>query len=435
MYRGLYTWLLRIAVPLASLQVLWRGLGERAYWRGWRQRFGFGFGSPTGPALWIHAVSLGEVQAALILARALRSECPGYSLLLTAATPAGCAQAAAAGGLFAQVCYAPYDLPGAVRRVLRAVQPACVIILETELWPNQLHECARAGVPVHLASARVAERTARRLAAFPGLLSARALANLSVSAQSAADARRFQRLGVPPAAVQVCGNLKFDGAPPADFARRGAALRASLGGAEPIWVAGSTRAGEEGAVLAAHQALRALRPRALLVLAPRHRERFDEVAALVQRAGLPLQRRSAGGVAADAPAAVLLLDTLGELADFYAAADLAFVGGSLVPLGGHNLLEPAALGVATLTGPHHTSAPDILRVLAAAGGVGVVRDASALQQELLRLVADPAARAALGAAARAAIDANRGALAGALRALRARLGQPPEPRPAPLPAS
>jgi 3-deoxy-D-manno-octulosonic-acid transferase len=422
--RSIYTWLLRLAVPLASLLVAWRGLRRREYWHGWRERFGFGYaGIPDG--LWIHAVSVGEVQAAIVLARALRMQLPSVPLTLTTATPAGRALATQSGELWTQVRFAPYDLPGVQRRVLRLLRPRLLLILETELWPNQLSECARAGLPVLAVSARVAERTVRWLRRWPGLLDAAALGNLTVLAQSAADAARFAALGVPAAQIAVCGNLKFDRKVEVRTRQFGAAMRAELAPDAPLWVAGSTREGEEEAVLQAHRAVLQRNGAAVLVLAPRHRERVPEVIALLERLGFSWRRRSAGAVARTE---VLLLDTLGELTGCYAAADLAFVGGSLQPFGGHNLLEPASLGVATLTGPHHASVPDVLRVLRAARAVTVVRDAGELRQAVVRLLFDDsAARRALGAAAQAAVTANRGALAASLSRITARLAPSPAP--------
>jgi 3-deoxy-D-manno-octulosonic-acid transferase len=418
--RILYTWLLRIVVPVASLVLLARGLRRRDYWRGWRERFGYGYAAASG-GIWLHAVSVGEVQAAQVLARRLRVLLPDVPLTLTTATPTGRALAQQASGLWVQVRYAPYDLPGVQRRVLRTLFPGLLVILETELWPNQLHCAATAGLPVLLVSARITERTASALRRWPGLLSASALENLTVLAQSTDDAERYASLGIAHEQIMVAGNLKFDREADAATLQRGNTLRAQLAGTAPLWVAGSTRPGEEPAVLAAHRALLAQHPNAVLVLAPRHRERVAEVAALLRQQQFRFQLRS---MAMGATVEVLLLDTMGELNDFYAAADLAFVGGSLEPLGGHNLLEPAVLGVATVTGPHHASAPDVLRTLRQAAAVSVVTDGEALAREVLRLMNTAAARAALAAAARVAVAANRGALDAAVQQIRARLSAP-----------
>jgi 3-deoxy-D-manno-octulosonic-acid transferase len=412
--RRIYTLLLWLAIPAATLIVGWRGFAHRAYWQGWRERFGYGYLS-AAPCIWVHAVSVGEVQAAMPLLRALHTAEPSRRLLLTCATPTARELAGQNISTLAEIRYAPYDTPGAVRRVLAAAQPRLLVILETELWPNLLHQCALAGVPVLLASARVTKRTVRGLGRWPGLLSATALANLRVAAQGADDAERYARLGVNRTALTVSGNLKFDREPDPAQLQRGAALRRCYADGRALWVAGSTHEGEEVALLDAHQALCQQRS-ALLVLAPRHPQRFDAVAQLLAARGVGYLRRSSDRLVApdqqrDAGLQVLLLDTLGELNDFYAAADLAFVGGSLVPVGGHNLLEPATLGVATLSGPQQFNAPDIARTLRERDALCMVNNATDLEASVLRLMNDPAERARLAAAGSAAVAANRGALA------------------------
>jgi 3-deoxy-D-manno-octulosonic-acid transferase len=411
--RRLYSALLWLAVPLASLVVLWRGLRNRGYWQGWRERFGFGY-PVLASGLWVHAVSVGEVQVAATLLRALRRAYPARQLLLTCATPTGRERARQSCGDIAAIRYAPYDMRAVVRRVLRTARPELLIIIETELWPNLLHQCALSSVPVLLASARVTERTVRRIGHWPGLLSTPALANLQVAAQSQADAARFVQLGVRREAVTLGGNLKFDRAIDPQQHARGAALRARYAGARPMWVAGSTHPGEERAALEAHQALCRQAGSALLVLAPRHPQRFAAVAELLSARGERFERRSAAAPAGDGAhqddVTVLLLDTLGELSDFYAAADLAFVGGSLAPVGGHNLLEPVALGVATLAGPWQFNGPDVARALTESGALCTVPDAGQLTREVLRLMSDASARARLATAGAAAVATNRGAL-------------------------
>jgi len=404
--RRAYTLLLYLALPVASLLVLVRGLREREYWRGWQQRFGFG-PPRAGGGLWVHAVSVGEVQAAAVLIEALGVRLPATEITLSCATPTARSRGRA---LLpdVDVRYAPYDLPGSVRRCLGALRPRLLIVLETELWPNLLHQALRAGVPVLIASARVSARSARIYQRLPGLLRVSLSGGVWVGAQTDADAQRFAALGVPAARLAVVGNIKFDRTVPPGQAERGAWLRAHFAGARPLWVAGSTHAGEEQIVLEAQRRVLERAPDALLVLAPRHPPRFDAAAAAVAASGLAFARRSAEAGADGC--AVLLLDTLGELADFYAAADVAFVGGSLVPVGGHNLLEPAALGRPVLSGPQQFNSPELARALSERGALTIVHDAAELAAALLRLLADPQARAQQGAAGRAAIDANRGAL-------------------------
>jgi 3-deoxy-D-manno-octulosonic-acid transferase len=414
--RWLYTLLLYLALPFVTLIVAVRGLSNREYWRGWGQRFGAG-SRVAGDGIWVHAVSVGEVQAAAVLIDALAVRLPGVAIALSCATPTARLRARA---LLPDVVvsYAPYDLPGSVRRCLARLRPRLLIVLETELWPNLLHQAQGAGVPVLFASARVSERSAARYRRAPGLLRAALASGAWVGAQSEADARRFASLGVPAARISVVGNIKFDRALPPGLVERGAQLRAEYGAGRPIWVAGSTHAGEEPIVLAAHRQLLGQQPHALLIMAPRYPQRFAAAAATIGAQGFSFVRRSAGADGGDeAPGdyQVLLLDTLGELADFYAAADVAFVGGSLVPIGGHNLLEPAALGVPVLSGPEQFNAPQVAESLGAQGALTLVHDADELAAALARLLSDPEARAAQGAAGRAAIDANRGALARLVR--------------------
>jgi 3-deoxy-D-manno-octulosonic-acid transferase len=404
--RLLYTLLLYVALPVVSLVVAVRGFREREYWRGWRQRFGFG-PRRSGHGIWVHAVSVGEVQAAAVLIGALRERRPQTEITLTCATPTARARGRALlPGV--DVRYAPYDLPGSVRRCLRALRPRLLIVLETELWPNLLHEAQEAGLPILIASARVSARSAGIYRRLPGLLRATLAGGVWVAAQTEADALRFATLGVPAARLTVAGNIKFDRLLAPETSHRGALLRARYAAGRPVWVAGSTHAGEEQIVLEAHSRLCQHLPTALLILAPRHPQRFDAAAASVTAQGLSCIRRSIG--AAEGDYQVLLLDTLGELPEFYAAGDVAFVGGSLVPVGGHNLLEPAALGIPVLSGPEQFSSPELARVLSEQGALTIVHDADDLAAALARLLADPEARATQGAAGCAAIAANRGAL-------------------------
>ena len=378
----------------------------------------------------MHAVSVGEVQAAASLVAALRREWPTLPLAVTSATPAGRARARAAFGAGVDARYAPYDLPWCARAALRRLRPALLVIMETELWPNLLNECERAGVRVLIVSARLSARSCSRWSRFSALLQPALRRCVTIAAQSMADGERFVSLGVPASSVQVCGNIKFDRAPGALVRATGATLRARYAAERPLWVAGSTHAGEEQAALAAHATVRASFPEALLVLAPRHRPRFDEVARMLTDSGLRWLRHSAavadpaGGGAAAARIEVLLLDTIGELENFYAAADVAFVGGSLVPVGGHNLLEPAALGVATLSGPAQGNAPDVARLLCENGGLRLVSDAGELGAAVRTLLADQSARRRMGAAAQATVAANRGALDQALAMIRDCLARP-----------
>ena len=422
--RFVYLLAVYLAAPVISAVFLWRGLRDRGYWRNFGERFGFGaLAAPHG--VWIHAVSVGEVQACAPLVGVLRQRYPDLPLTVTAVTPTGAARARALFGGAAQVRYVPFDLPGAVRRFFARVQPRLAVIVETELWPNLYRECGRRRVPLVLASARLSARSVgryRRLGAlFRDTLSQAAV----VAAQATGDAERFQALGADPASTHVTGNLKFDFELPPQTVERGARLREQYAPARALWVAGSTHGGgEEQTLLEAQRRVRALHPEALLVLAPRHPQRFAEVAALLHQGGVSFVRRSQGAAAAAHTCEVLLLDSLGELLDFYAAADVAFVGGSLVPIGGHNLLEPAALGVPILTGPHNSNGEEIARLLIASGAAEVVRDAATLGARIGTMLANPEARVRIGAQGRASVDSNRGALGKLLGLIEPLLSEP-----------
>lgn len=405
MMRRLYSLLIYIAVPCAFAAVLWRGLRDRGYWQAPGERFGWGRVSAR-ETIWLHAVSLGEVAAAAPLVRALMARHPQTPLVVTTATPTGRARAESLFGAGVDVRFLPYDTPGAVARFLERIRPRLGIIMETELWPNLFRECERRGIPLVLANARLSAKSVaryRRLGSLArGIFSATAL----IAAQTREDAERFIAIGAPSAATRVVGNVKFDLQIAADASDSGA-LRRTLGGMRPTWIAGSTHAGEEAQVLAAHAELPA---DALLLLAPRHPDRFAAVAALLDGRGLRFTRRS-GGAVPDEATRVVLVDSVGELAVLYAAADAAFVGGSLVPIGGHNLLEPAALGLPVLTGPYFSNSEEIARLLLAQGAALEVKDARELAAAVRRLLADPAARLRMGAIGRGIVEANRGSVA------------------------
>jgi 3-deoxy-D-manno-octulosonic-acid transferase len=408
MMRLVYGVLTRVAAPAVFAATLVRAAKHPAYRTHLGERFGLGRRLAV-PSIWLHAVSVGEVSAAAALVRALHARHPDVPLVLTTATPTGRAQAATLFGADVEVRFLPYDTAGSVRRFLARIRPLAAIIMETELWPNLLHECGRRGVPVVFASARLAARSVPRYRRFGTLFSA-GLRNAWVAAQSSADADRFIALGADPARTRVVGNLKFDMRPGEAVAESGRELRRRYLGARPVWTAGSTHEGEEELVLGAHAVLERAVRGALLVLVPRHPQRFEGVAALLERRGLVFDRRGRSDTVRP-EAQVLLLDTMGELTAFYAASDVAFVGGSLVPVGGHNLLEPAALGVPVITGPHTQNGPEIARLLIEAGGALEVADGVALAAAAGRLLADPALRERMGESARSFVEAHRGSLA------------------------
>ncbi len=436
MMRLLYSLLTAVAAPAVFATTLLRSVKHPAHRAHLIERFGWG---PRlhAPSIWLHAVSLGEVSAAAALVRALRERHPGVPFVLSTATRTGRAQAAALFGADIEVRFLPYDTPGSVRRFLARIRPRMAIIMETELWPNLLRGCDMRGVPVLFASARLAARSVPRYRRFGALFSA-AVRNAWVAAQSEADAERFIAIGAERARTHVVGNVKFDMRLGEAVAARGRDLRRLVLGARPVWTAGSTHDGEEELVLDAHAALLGSMVAApgggaapgdgaapggapLLVLVPRHPERFESVASLLEKRGVAFDRRS-GAASVRAEAQVLLVDRMGELTAFYAASDVAFVGGSLVPVGGHNLLEPAALGVPAITGPYTANGPEIARRLIEAGGAVEVADGAALGGVVARLMAEPALRARMGECARHFVEAHRGSLVRLLALIEPLLG-------------
>jgi len=408
-----------LALPFCILLAL-RGFRDRGYWRGFSQRFGLGVGRPAG-SIWLHAVSVGEVQAAAALVRALGETYPERALTLTTTTPTGAARARALFGEVIDVRFLPLDTPGCVRRFLDRVQPAIGIIIEKEIWPQLYHECTMRGVPLVLASAAVAPRSVSRYRRLLGIHADTLARGLTVAAQSEGDATRFATLGVPSSRVHVIGNLKFDLVLPSGLAEAGSALRERYGWRDRfVLVGGSTYEAEEDALLQAQQRLRHEGLEVALVLAPRHPPRFAEVAARLQRSGVRYRRYSASDRAASAPSAgaapaerldVLLLDTLGDLLPCYAAADVAFVGGSLIEgIGGHNLIEPAALAIPTITGPHGKNSADVATALVAHRALEIVTDVDSMITLLRRWVIDAESRRQCGERAQEFVTGNRGTL-------------------------
>jgi 3-deoxy-D-manno-octulosonic-acid transferase len=406
---ALYVLLTYLLAPFVMAFEAWKALRHKEYRGRLRQRLGLVPRPPAPGAVWVHAVSVGEVQASAGLVKSLRRRFPERPFVITTVTPTGAQQARKLFGDTVQHCYLPYDLPGAVRRFLSRVEPAVAIILETEIWPTLYRQLGRRQIPLVMASARLSERSVERYRRMAGLFADTLSHGVLIGAQSAADAERFRAIGAAPERVSVTGNVKFDMEIPASSVAAGREFRERHAAGRPVWIAGSTHEGEEEAALAAHATLRQRHPEALLILVPRHPQRFESVRGLLRRKGVKFSQRSSG----DAPSAgdqVFLVDTLGELQSFYAASDAAFVGGSLVPIGGHNLLEPAVLGLPVLSGPSTQNAQEVADLLADSGALLLVPDAEGLSARLVELFDDPVAAAALGERGRLAVAQSRGAV-------------------------
>ncbi|MEM1173261.1 MAG: lipid IV(A) 3-deoxy-D-manno-octulosonic acid transferase [Pseudomonadota bacterium] len=385
-----------------------RAVANPSYRPGFRQRFGLGHPKLT-QSIWVHAVSVGEVVAAEPLIRALLQAYPGRALLVTTVTPTGKARVLSRFGDDVTHSYIPFETPTAVNRFFARTDPSIALILETEIWPNLYQGCGVRGIPLVLVSARISPRSVKSYRKLLPLFRETLSHGIVIAAQSEADADRFISLGASRERTRVTGNIKFDVELDNDVVERGRTFRRETFGVRPVWVAASTHEGEEGQILDAHRALLKLHHDLLLVLVPRHPERFQSVAELVARKHLALVRRTEHRPC-EPSTQVFLCDTMGELITMYAACDIAFVGGSLVPIGGHNLLEPGALGLPILTGPHNFNAEDIARQFIDRGACRQVEGKSDLARVVAELLIDEGAAEKLGSASRAIIAENRGSL-------------------------
>lgn len=422
--RYLYSALLYILFPLILLRMLWRSRRAPEYRRRLAERFGVVRRVPRSdaPVIWVHAVSVGEVLAAASLVEQLLRDYSGHQLLLTTTTPTGSQQAQALFKGRVHHVYAPWDLPGSVRRFMCRTRPVLLVLMETELWPNLLHACSVRGCPVVLANGRMSERSARGYARL-GPVTRTMLAQLTrVACQSAADGERFLALGLPQQSLTVTGNIKFDLQLDAALRAQAIELRAALrADTRPVLLAASTHAGEEALLLQAFASLRQTFGSCLLVLVPRHPERFEDVYALCSSQGWRVERRSSG-VAPDAGADILLGDTMGELRLLFGAATVAFIGGSLVEHGGHNVLEACVWGVPAVSGPYTFNFEGVNSLLRDAGALLVVDEPAELGSCLQNLLSEAERRRVMGAAGQRVVRENRGARGRLLELISAEMG-------------
>lgn len=411
MNRTLYTLLFHLGLPLVALRLFLRGRKAPAYRARIAERFACQLPAMRQGGIWVHAVSVGESIAAAPMVRALLKQYPDLPITLTCMTPTGSERIRAMfeGEPRVQHCYLPYDLPWTAGRFLDHVRPRLGIIMETELWPNHIHQCARRGIPVALANARLSERSARGYARFAGLTRPMLEEMSLIAVQTETEAERFRTLGARDECVQVTGSIKFDLKVDDQLPPRASALREQWAARQrPVWIAASTHDGEDALILEAHRELLKVHSDALLILVPRHPERFAAVHELC--AGQFTTVRRSNGDTVTAQTQVLLGDTMGELLFLYALADIAFVGGSLVATGGHNPLEPAALALPMLMGPHVFNFLEISAMLREAGALQQVDDAEGLAGAVRRLVELPQDARRMGEAGRAVMQANQGAL-------------------------
>lgn len=413
LYNTIFTGLL----PLAFVRLGIKGLRAKNYFKRWPERLGHPKLPPLRDVTWIHAVSVGEVQAATPLINHFLQSREKPEILVTCTTPTGSKQIQKTFSNQVRHCYLPFDSSLCLGPFLAKIKPKQVLIMETEIWPNLFHHCQQQGIPLFMINARLS------LGSFQGYKKIRPFIKRTLQGctkilcQSAEDRERFVELGAPRGKVHNCGNLKFDYSTPLEQVTVGTALRTAIGKSRPVWIGASTHPGEEEKLLKAHQQIIKTHPQALLILVPRHPERFEEVFSLCQRQGMTTVRRSQRQ-AVTRQVQVYLGDTMGELAGLYAAADLAFVGGSLVPVGGHNLLEPASLGRAVLSGPNLDNFKEISKILLSSRSLLIVETWQELAKKINQLLAAPARLQELGEKAKQAVAVHRGALDKILEHLR-----------------
>jgi len=421
--RLIYSAILYLLLPVIVLRLFVRSLGNPAYRSRWTERFGcLQDLEHEHPLIWIHAVSVGEARAAKPLVDALRGEYPGFQIMITTMTPTGAETVLQLFGDTVVHRYVPYDFPGAVRRFIQATRPGFLLVMETELWPNLFHYCRVLNVPVILVNGRMSAQSARRYRLVASLTRS-TLENLSlISAQSRRDAERFVALGASSGTVSVTGNLKYDYTLPEDFQARFEVIRRSWPCARPVWIAASTHAGEEAAILTAHAKVLDKFPDCLLIIAPRHPERSSEIAELCAKSAFRfIQKKTRASP--DETMQVFILDTLGELIYYYALSRLAFVGGSLVRIGGHNMLEPASLGIPVICGPYFYNFHEIGSLLQEAGAARVINDPYQLANEVIRLLSNEKLRHDAGQCGRQVVEENRGSIDRVLDSVRPLLNQ------------
>ncbi|MEO7199948.1 MAG: lipid IV(A) 3-deoxy-D-manno-octulosonic acid transferase [Dokdonella sp.] len=407
--RALYTITMYLLTPVILYRLTARGIRHREYFSRWRERFGFFPDPAISDSIWVHAVSVGEVNAAVPLIEALMRKYADSRFVITTVTPTGSERVRSLFGDRVFHVYLPYDLPAAVGRFLDRVRPRLAVVMETEIWPNLFFACHQRAIPIVVTNARLSERSLRGYGPVRPLARSAIRCATFVAAQSVTDEERLLSLGAVPERMAVIGNVKFDMAVPSDLVGIGQRLRVGWGEGRPVWVAASTHEGEEMPVLKAHIAVLQRFPDALLLIAPRHPERFRPVAATCRGLGFNTLTRSEDG-SADQACQCFVVDTIGELLMFYAAADIAFVGGSLEAVGGHNLLEPAALGLPVLVGPHTFNFAEVTESLIHARAALRVADDEALGSALISLLSREQERLEMGAAAHAVLERERGAV-------------------------
>lgn len=407
--RTLYTLLMYLAMPVILYRLAFRGLRNRGYYARWLERFGWFRDPGFQSSIWVHAVSVGEFNAAIPLIQELMRRHPDTPMVVTTITPTGSDRVLKQFGDRVFHVYLPYDLPAAIRRFFARVKPRIAVVMETEIWPNLYFECRDRQIPIFIANARLSERSLRGYGPAISLITDAVRCASMVAAQSQVDGERFLRLGALPERMRVVGNIKFDMAVPGGLDANAREWRETWGALRPVWIAASTHEGEEAAVLQAHARILGRYPDALLLLVPRHPERFRAAVSLCRSYGFRTTCRSEDHIAA-ADSQCFVVDSMGELLKFYACADVCFVGGSLDRIGGHNVLEPAALHKPILIGPHTFNFAEITDTLVREDAAVRVNNGATLGAQVVRILSDPSRAVAMADAAIRVVERERGAV-------------------------
>ncbi len=409
MMRQVYSTLCYLCVPIVLGRLLWRSRKNAAYRQRWAERFGFLPKNIPQNCLWVHSVSVGETIAAVPLIKGFQKMHPDVPVVVTTMTINGAKQVVTSFGQTVTHVYVPYDLPDAINRFIDHVKPKMLLIMETELWPNLLHICAARNVPIFLANARLSQRSAARYAKFFTLVSAMMKNITKVAVQTQVEVDRFIALGLPADRIQVTGTVKFDVVVADEIMQKGKQFREQIGRDRPVWIAASTHQGEEEIILESFKIIKQKYPQLLLILVPRHPERAKDVATLCKNANFQIvlfTEQKAITHEVD----IFLTDTIGQLMTQYVAADIAFVGGSLIATGGHNVLEPAVSGIPVITGPEMFNFVESTQLLKQAGALWQINDAAQLADKVNELLQNPAQREQAGKAGQQVIEKNRGAV-------------------------
>jgi 3-deoxy-D-manno-octulosonic-acid transferase len=407
--RTIYTAAFYLLIPFVLLRLLWRSIKAPEYRRRLGERLGWYNNKVSDSVVWFHAVSVGEAEALFPLVKRIQQRHPSQAVLVTTTTPTGSARVLAALGDTVEHVYLPYDIPFAIQRFFAHFKPRLAVIMETELWPNLFAACAGAGVPLYVVNARLSEKSAARYQKIPWIIGPTLKSITRILTQSAQDAERFKAIGALESQIETTGNLKFDMEIAQGLRDEGRQIRSTVLGSRFVWIIASTHKPEEDLFLSLYRQLKPDYPELLLVLVPRHPERFSEVQKLIELHDLKSVTRTSGSVCTNSTD-VYLVDSMGELKQFYAASDLAFVGGSMAPVGGHNILEPAALGVPVMFGPFMANFREIEQKVLEAGAAIQCQDAQAIVDNFIKLKNDGTLRRQLIDEGLSFVDRNQGAL-------------------------